>query len=141
MEKVISDFLARELEKARAGGEIRDCDPQVVAFMMIRLYIALTSDWSKHHDPLSKEEIKNYFRLFLMEGIAAITQLVETCRSGKFVLLWIDRLRNLVITYFGKIPEIFILFSYWLFLLSSREIKGENDMKSLNVFSRIWDQP
>jgi len=73
VEKVISDFLARELEKARDNGEIRDCNPQVVAFMMIRLYIALTSDWSKQHEPLSKEEIKNYFRLFLMEGIAAAT--------------------------------------------------------------------
>lgn len=72
VEKVISDFLSKELEKARDSGEIRDCDPQVVAFMMIRLYIALTSDWNKQHEPLSKEEIKNYFRLFLMEGIAAI---------------------------------------------------------------------
>ena len=33
----------------------------------------LTSDWSKQHQPLSKEEIKTYFRLFLMEGIAAVT--------------------------------------------------------------------
>ncbi|MGF9697581.1 MULTISPECIES: TetR/AcrR family transcriptional regulator [Paenibacillus] len=73
VEKVISDFLSKELEKARDSGEIRDCDPQVVAFMMIRLYTALTSDWNKQHEPLSKEEIKNYFRLFLMEGIAAIT--------------------------------------------------------------------
>ena len=72
VEKVISDFLSKELEKARDSGEIRDCDPQVVAFMMIRLYIALTSDWNKQHEPLSKEEIKNYFRLFLMEGIAAV---------------------------------------------------------------------
>ncbi|PYE48463.1 TetR/AcrR family transcriptional regulator [Paenibacillus barcinonensis] len=70
VEKVISDFLANELERARDGGEIRDCDPQVVAFMMIRLYTALTTDWSKYHEPLSKDEIKSYFRLFLMEGIA-----------------------------------------------------------------------
>nr|WP_145403467.1 TetR/AcrR family transcriptional regulator [Paenibacillus xylanexedens] len=70
VEKVTSDFLARELEKARESGEIRDCDPQVVAFMMIRLYTALTADWSKLHEPLSKDEIKSYFRLFLMEGIA-----------------------------------------------------------------------
>ena len=31
VEKVISDFLAKELEKAKDNGEIRDCDPQVVA--------------------------------------------------------------------------------------------------------------
>lgn len=73
VEKVISDFLTRELEKAKASDEIRDCDPQVVSFMMIRLYIALTSDWNKQHEPLSKEQIKSYFRLFLMEGIAVVT--------------------------------------------------------------------
>ena len=56
-----SDFLAKELEKAKDNGEIRDCDPQVVAFMMIRLYIALTSDWSKQHQPLSKRKLRLTF--------------------------------------------------------------------------------
>lgn len=73
VEKVISDFLASQLEKAKERGEIKDCDPNIVSFMMIRLYIALTSDWNKQHEPLGKEEIKNHFRLFLMEGIAAAT--------------------------------------------------------------------
>lgn len=37
---------------------------------MFRLYIVLTAELNKVHVPLSKEQIKEYFHLFLSDGVA-----------------------------------------------------------------------
>ncbi|MNC39470.1 hypothetical protein D3C75_881300 [compost metagenome] len=58
------------MEQAIRQGEIKDCDPKIVSVVMFRLYIVLTAELNKVHVPLSKEQIKDYFQLFLSEGLA-----------------------------------------------------------------------
>ncbi|MDR0268336.1 TetR/AcrR family transcriptional regulator [Paenibacillus sp.] len=70
LERVILDYLEREIAFARDHGETKPCDPQVVAIVMLKLYIALTSDFNQIREPLGKEEIHHYFRLFLSDGLA-----------------------------------------------------------------------
>ncbi|GAB6988072.1 TetR/AcrR family transcriptional regulator [Paenibacillus pini] len=74
LENVILDYVEKEVTHALDKGEIKSCEPKVVSVVMLRLYIALTSDFNKKHEPLSKEEIKHYIRLFLAEGLSANAQ-------------------------------------------------------------------
>ncbi|AIQ62715.1 TetR family transcriptional regulator [Paenibacillus stellifer] len=68
-ENVILDFIEKEVSEAMERGEIKRCDAKVVSHVLFRLYFTLVSDLNKVREPLSKEEIKSYFRLFLAEGI------------------------------------------------------------------------
>jgi len=70
LERVILDYLEREIASALDHGEIKPCDPQVVAIVMFKLYIALTSDFNQIREPLGKEEIHHYIQLFLADGLA-----------------------------------------------------------------------
>ncbi|MBW4081399.1 TetR/AcrR family transcriptional regulator [Paenibacillus sp. S150] len=70
LENVVLEYLQREVEHAMEQGEIKPCDPKIVSMVMFRLYIVLTAELNKVHVPLTKEQIKCYFHLFLAEGLA-----------------------------------------------------------------------
>lgn len=69
IENVIFDYLEKQLALAENQGEMIKVDPKIVAFVMVKLYIALSVDWNKQHNALSKEEIKHYISLFMAEGL------------------------------------------------------------------------
>lgn len=70
LERVILDYLEREIAMALERKEICSCDPQVAAFVMFKLYIALASDFKYVREPLSQVEIHHYIRMFLADGLA-----------------------------------------------------------------------
>lgn len=70
LERAIIDILAKEIERGIVRGNVKDCDPEVTAFVMLKLYIALVSDWKKSREPFSKEEIARLFQLYVVEGVA-----------------------------------------------------------------------
>lgn len=70
LESVVLHYLEREVGLAMERGEIKSCDPQVVAAVMLRLYMLLTTELNRSHKPLDEGQIKTYFRLFLAEGLA-----------------------------------------------------------------------
>ncbi|CAM3680786.1 TetR/AcrR family transcriptional regulator [Marinicrinis lubricantis] len=69
VEKAIRAYIQKEIERAIERREIKECDPQVTAFVILKLYVALVSDWSKTNEPLSKEQISGIFKLYLAEGL------------------------------------------------------------------------
>ncbi|WP_054956581.1 TetR/AcrR family transcriptional regulator [Paenibacillus dakarensis] len=69
VENVIVGYLQRVVDNSIRNGEIKPCDSQVVAFVMLKLYGALTADFNKLREPLSKEQIKEYMLLFLADGL------------------------------------------------------------------------
>lgn len=69
IENAILDYLERQISRSAERGEIIELDPQVVSFVMFKLYIALTSDWNKSHEPLTKDQIRDFMRLFLADGL------------------------------------------------------------------------
>ncbi|SFF17380.1 transcriptional regulator, TetR family [Paenibacillus algorifonticola] len=71
MEQFALDFLGQQLERAIDNGEVKPCNPAIAAFMILRLYIGLTSEWNKLSDPLSKDEIKQNMLSFIAYGIVA----------------------------------------------------------------------
>lgn len=70
-ENAILDYLERQIARSAQRGEIRPFDPKLAAFVVFKLYISLTSDWNKIHEPLSKEQIKEFIRDFLADGLSA----------------------------------------------------------------------
>ncbi|WP_245809737.1 MULTISPECIES: TetR/AcrR family transcriptional regulator [Cohnella] len=70
IERAIIGYIAKHVEAAAAKGEIRPCDPRLTAYMMLKMYLALTAEGAHLHDPLTKEEVVDSFRLYCIEGLA-----------------------------------------------------------------------
>src|SRR5690625_4035988 len=70
MEKTIIGIIKNKIVLAIEKGEIKQCDPELTAFVLLKLYIALIFDWEKQNEPLNKEAIANYFDLYIIQGIA-----------------------------------------------------------------------
>ncbi|MFD0673366.1 TetR/AcrR family transcriptional regulator [Cohnella sp. GCM10027633] len=71
IERALQGYIQAKVQAAVEKGELKPCDPAVTAFVMLKLYLALATDWQKSHEPLSKTQMTELFRLYLMEGIAA----------------------------------------------------------------------
>lgn len=69
VEDAIFSFLEVFIREAIERGEIKNCDPKVTAFVILKLYIALVFDWELRHQPLSSEEIANLFEMYLVNGL------------------------------------------------------------------------
>lgn len=70
LEQAIVHFIKEKVMKAVSDGQIQACDPELTAFIMLKLYIALIFDWEKHHDPLQKEEISRVFERYIFQGLS-----------------------------------------------------------------------
>ncbi|HLR60486.1 MAG TPA: TetR/AcrR family transcriptional regulator [Pseudogracilibacillus sp.] len=69
LESAILTFIEDKIEKAITRKEIKACDPEITAFVLLKLYIALIVDWEKDRKPLSKDEIANLFELYIFKGL------------------------------------------------------------------------
>ncbi|HEX6594815.1 MAG TPA: TetR/AcrR family transcriptional regulator [Bacillota bacterium] len=70
LENVIVSYIKGIVQKAIDKGEIKDCDPEITAFVMLNLYITLIFEWEKYHEPLEKDEISRLFTLYMFEGLS-----------------------------------------------------------------------
>ncbi len=70
MEKSILDFIKDKITRAIEKNEIKPCDPEITAFILLKLYIALIFDWERDREPLSKEKIANLFELYVFKGLS-----------------------------------------------------------------------
>lgn len=70
VENTILEIIEKKIERAIEKGEIKDCDPELTAFVLLKLYIALIFDWEKKRVPLTKETIAHLFDLYMIKGIA-----------------------------------------------------------------------
>ncbi len=71
LEKGIVAFIQQEIVVGIDKGEIRNVDPALTAFIMLKLFFTLSTEWSRHHEPLTKDEIAEYFTSFLKDGVGA----------------------------------------------------------------------
>ncbi|RBO98389.1 TetR/AcrR family transcriptional regulator [Rossellomorea aquimaris] len=70
MEEVVIEFLSQRIEKAIASEAIKPCNPEMTAFVMLKMYVSLIFDWERAHGPLDKDEIANLFELYLIKGLS-----------------------------------------------------------------------
>jgi AcrR family transcriptional regulator len=70
LESAIIAYIKQKIEEAIEKGEIRPCDAEITAFLMLKLYVALIFDWEKNHEPLEKEKIAELFELYFLKGLS-----------------------------------------------------------------------
>jgi len=70
LEGAILSYIQAKVQTAIDKGELKRCDPEVTAFVMLKLYLALASEWQHAHEPLKKEKITELFQLYLLRGLA-----------------------------------------------------------------------
>ncbi|MCL6586684.1 MAG: TetR/AcrR family transcriptional regulator [Anoxybacillus sp.] len=70
LDRAVLAYIRDKIEQAMQKGEIRTCDPEITAFLMFKLYIALVFEWEKDHEPLSEEKIAELFALYFLKGLS-----------------------------------------------------------------------
>lgn len=70
VEQAIIDYMKGIIQDAIDRGEIKECNPEITAFVMLKTYVALIFDWEQHHPPLDKEEMSDLFKLYFFEGLS-----------------------------------------------------------------------
>lgn len=70
LEASIITYIRKWIELAIANGKIQPCDPEITAFIIYKLYIALIFDWEKRHEPLDKDKIFDLFHLYIIKGLS-----------------------------------------------------------------------
>ncbi|MGE6260991.1 TetR/AcrR family transcriptional regulator [Heyndrickxia sporothermodurans] len=70
VEFVTLNYIKGFIQEAIDKGEIKKCDPEITAFIVLKLYISLIFDWEKNHSPLDKEEIADLFESYLFKGLS-----------------------------------------------------------------------
>ncbi|WJH35224.1 TetR/AcrR family transcriptional regulator [Paenibacillus sp. CC-CFT747] len=71
IEKALLAFIRDKVSEAVGKGEMKPCDPDLTAFVILKLYFALVNDWERTHAPLGKEKISQLMDLYLVHGLAA----------------------------------------------------------------------
>ncbi|TJY42945.1 TetR/AcrR family transcriptional regulator [Cohnella pontilimi] len=71
LELAVVGYIARHVKEAADKGEIKRCDPELTAYVMLKTYLALTAESHHLHKPLNQEEVQAYFRTYWMEGLAS----------------------------------------------------------------------
>jgi len=69
VENEILTYIKKRIEAAIAKGEIQSCDPEVTAFLLVKMYVALVYDWEKQHQPLSEQQISDLIELYFLRGL------------------------------------------------------------------------
>lgn len=60
IEKEIVCYIEEKIEKAITRGELKQCDTELVAYLLLKSYLALVTDWGKTHEKeLAEERIVN----------------------------------------------------------------------------------
>ncbi|AMX84450.1 TetR family transcriptional regulator [Geobacillus subterraneus] len=70
LDRAMVEFIRQKIETAVEKGEIRPCNAEITAFLMLKMYIALIVDWEKDHEPLAKEQIAELFTLYFLQGLS-----------------------------------------------------------------------
>ncbi|QJC53446.1 TetR/AcrR family transcriptional regulator [Paenibacillus albicereus] len=71
MEEALLEFVARHVEDAVAKGELKPCDPQLTAYVLVKLFITLVVDWpAVSGRPFQEEDVMRLFELYFLNGIS-----------------------------------------------------------------------
>ncbi|WP_088044331.1 TetR/AcrR family transcriptional regulator [Bacillus sp. EAC] len=66
----IITYIKKKIEEAIDKKEIVECDPEMTALIMLRLYTTLKIEWEKDHEALSPEKMKELFNFYILNGLS-----------------------------------------------------------------------
>jgi len=72
IEGEITSYVAQRIQIAIDKGEVRPCQPDLVAYLMLKSYVALVVDWQQNHpEPLDEETIVSLLEETIFRGLKA----------------------------------------------------------------------
>ncbi len=71
VEDMILSYIKQKIIYAIEKEEIKKCDPDIAAFILLKLYVSLIFDWEKRHEPLAKEKIAQIIEQYLLKGLSS----------------------------------------------------------------------
>jgi len=70
IETEILSFVTELIQRRIDKGEIRDCDAELVSFLLLKAYLAFVVDWHElHGDIIPEEKILNLFKETIFQGL------------------------------------------------------------------------
>ncbi len=72
LEQAIMVFARTKIEEAIEQCQIKPCDPELTAFILLKMYVALIFDWEQQHEPLPEEKIEQLVELYFLQGLAVV---------------------------------------------------------------------
>lgn len=70
IENEIVSYIAERIQIGIDKGEINECDPLLVAYLLFKSYIAFVVDWQQTHEkPMSEEQILSIFKQTIFNGL------------------------------------------------------------------------
>jgi AcrR family transcriptional regulator len=70
LENAVINYIKMRVQEAIDNGAIQQCDTELIAFLIFKLYLALIFDWERNHSPLPAEEIAIFFENTLFKGLS-----------------------------------------------------------------------
>lgn len=69
--RAIVDYVSDKLKTAITREEIRPCNTELIAYVMLKTYVALIIDWEQvHGEPLSEQEIVEVIQSTIIGGLS-----------------------------------------------------------------------
>lgn len=65
----IQDYIKEKVQYAMENGYIKKCNPEIVSFVIYKIYIALIFEWQETNDELHEKEITDNIMQILNEGL------------------------------------------------------------------------
>lgn len=69
IENEIISYLKNKLDTAIAKGAIPSTNTELTSFLLLKMYVALVSDWERNHESLSSEQIADIMKKFLLKEL------------------------------------------------------------------------
>lgn len=69
LDKSIKDYIYNKTVLAMEKGYIKKCNPEIVAFIIYKVYVALMFEWNEEQEPLDDSEISNNISNILKNGL------------------------------------------------------------------------
>lgn len=70
VEDEIVAYLKRKIDTAVAKEAIPPTNSELLAFLLLKMYVSLVSDWERKHAPLSSKQIADIMKAFFMKGLS-----------------------------------------------------------------------
>ncbi|QAY68136.1 TetR/AcrR family transcriptional regulator [Paenibacillus protaetiae] len=71
LELGIVDYIEKEVKAAADKSEIAAGNTLMTAYAMLKLFLALSTDWNERYEPLTREQITDYFSQLFRRGLDA----------------------------------------------------------------------
>jgi AcrR family transcriptional regulator len=70
LNNAIVQYIKREIEESIERNEIVQCDSEITAVILYRLYTTLTIEWRRDHEPLDKQRVTELFNFYILNGLS-----------------------------------------------------------------------